>query len=69
VDPSIEDEDDNEWANPEAGDFSTEGLVFIPADANKGKGKEHPALLVAANEVSGTTTIFEVQVRMTNNSQ
>jgi len=43
----------------EAGDLSTEGLLFVPA-------KDSPTrtpLLVAANEISGTTTIFEVQVR------
>ena len=44
-------------ADPElAGDLGTEGLIFIPAD----KSPMDQALVVAANEVSGTTTIFIV---------
>ncbi|UCG48308.1 MAG: choice-of-anchor I family protein [Phycisphaerales bacterium] len=50
-------------ADPEtaqAGDLSTEGLLLIPAD----NSPTHTPLLVAANEISGSTTIFEVQVRL-----
>lgn len=41
---------------PEAGDLGPEGVLFIPAQ-NTWYGKP---LVVVANEVSGTTTIFEV---------
>jgi hypothetical protein len=42
---------------PEAGDLGPEGVLFIPAH-------ESPTwrpLVVVANEVSGTTTVFEVR--------
>ncbi len=42
--------------NPAVGDLAPEGLVFIPA-AKSPNGKP---LLVTGNEVSGTTTIFQV---------
>ncbi|HET6410139.1 MAG TPA: choice-of-anchor I family protein [Chthoniobacteraceae bacterium] len=41
---------------PESGDLGPEGVLFIPAEES-GSGKP---LVVVANEVSGTTTIFEV---------
>ncbi len=43
----------------EAGDLSTEGLLLIPAN----NSPTRTPLLVASNEISGTTTVFEVQVR------
>lgn len=46
--------------SPEAGDLGTEGLVFIPAN----KSPNYRPLVVTANETSGTTTIFEVCVRL-----
>ena len=42
--------------SPEAGDLGAEGLVFIPAPDSP----TEKDLLVIGNEVSGTTTIFEV---------
>ncbi len=46
--------------SPAAGDLGTEGLVFIPAD----KSPNGSPLVAAANEVSGTTTIFQVQAEL-----
>ncbi|MGI8601550.1 MAG: choice-of-anchor I family protein [Verrucomicrobiales bacterium] len=45
-------------ADPESGDLGPEGLIFI-SEENSPNGKP---LVVVANEVSGTTTIFEVDV-------
>lgn len=57
---SMEDYEDDDAAVaemlPQAGDLGPEGLVFIPA-ADSPNGKH---LLVVGNEVSGTTTIFQV---------
>jgi hypothetical protein len=44
---------------PEAGDLGPEGVLFIPAEES-GNGKP---LVVVANEVSGTTTIFEINTK------
>ena len=45
-------------ANPAAGDLGPEGLLFIPW----WKSPIYRSLLVVGNEVSGTTTIFQVVV-------
>ncbi|WP_414545097.1 choice-of-anchor I family protein [Nostoc sp. CCY0012] len=50
--------------NPAAGDLGTEGLLFISA-ANSPNGQ---SLLVAANEVSGTTTIFSIEADIESTS-
>lgn len=44
--------------NPKVGDLGVESLLFIPA-AKSPNGKP---LLVSANEVSGTTTVFEIRL-------
>ncbi|MHC4308891.1 MAG: choice-of-anchor I family protein [Planctomycetota bacterium] len=44
--------------SPEAGDLGTEGLLFIPARRSPNKCP----LVVAAHEISGTTTVFQVNV-------
>ena len=60
VDPDTGEETEEEILNPEwqkAGDLSTEGLVLIPGSASS------CPLVISANEVSGTVTVFEIQVR------
>jgi hypothetical protein len=56
-DPASSDPDDV-LTNPLVGDLAPEGLVFIAA-SNSPNGKP---LLVVGNEVSGTTTVFEINV-------
>ena len=56
ADPELDEEG---VANPEAGDLAPEGLKFIPAD----KSPTGRPMLAVANEVSGTTTVYEVVPR------
>ncbi|MDH4240071.1 MAG: hypothetical protein OEW48_10950 [Phycisphaerae bacterium] len=44
--------------SPEAGDLGTECLLFIPANRSPHKCP----LVVAAHEIGGTTTVFQVNV-------
>ena len=41
-----------------AGDLGPEGIVFIPSD----ESPNGQALVVVGNEVSGTTTIYEINL-------
>jgi hypothetical protein len=43
-------------ANPDAGDSGIEGLIFVPAE----KSPTSTDLVIAGNETSGTTTVWEV---------
>ncbi len=55
--PESDDLDDCIAPNPAAGDLGPEGLAFVPAhQAPRGK-----PLLIVGNEVSGTTTVYEVR--------
>jgi DNA-binding beta-propeller fold protein YncE len=45
-------------SNPAALDLGPEGLAFIP----KAKSPTHEPLLVVANEISGTTTVFAIDL-------
>ncbi|AEG45455.1 choice-of-anchor I family protein [Isoptericola variabilis] len=53
---SVEDADDVDAALAEAGDLGPEGMAFVPAH----RSPTRTPLLAVANEVSGTTTLFEI---------
>lgn len=56
---SVEDADDPAAALAQAGDLGAEGVTFIPASGSPTK----QPLLAVANEVSGTTTLFAIDLR------
>lgn len=47
---------------PEAGDLGPEGMIFVPA----AQSPISEPILIVANEVSGTTTIFKIKTDYTN---
>ncbi|WP_141567618.1 choice-of-anchor I family protein [Serinicoccus profundi] len=53
---SVEDAEDVDTALAAAGDLGAEGLAFVPAD----QSPTGAPLVIVGNEVSGTTTFFEV---------
>jgi hypothetical protein len=55
---SVEAQLPDDTTNPLVGDLGPEGLVFIPAS----KSPNRKPLLVTGNEVSGTTTVFQINV-------
>ena len=57
TEPNTTDEEET-MTNEAVGDLAVEGLVFISADDSP----NGIPMLVAANEVSGTTTVFEISV-------
>ena len=58
---SVSVEDDGEEFLSQAGDLGPEGLTFIPAE----QSPTGEPLVAVANEVSGTTTLFEVRTQKT----
>ncbi len=54
--PSLDDAE--EASNPAAGDLGPEGLEFVPAWASPNR----KPLLIVGNEISGTTTVWEIAV-------
>jgi len=55
---SVDTEGPDGSVNPAVGDLGPEGLTFIPA----GKSPSQKPLLVVGNEVSGTTTVYQINV-------
>jgi hypothetical protein len=53
---SVDFDEENLGNVADAGDLGPEGLDFVPAD----KSPNGQPLLVVANEVSGTTTIYQI---------
>lgn len=56
---------DCDATNPSAGDLGPEGIAFIPAD----QSPIRKPLLAVGNEVSGTTTLLQIDVKSSPKSQ
>ncbi|MGZ8955497.1 MAG: choice-of-anchor I family protein [Methylovulum sp.] len=55
---SVDTQLSDDSVNPQVGDLGPEGLAFIPASLSP----NHKPLLVVGNEVSGTTTVYQVNI-------
>lgn len=53
---AVDAQNPDDSSNPLAGDLGPEGLIFIPWY----ESPSHRALLIVGNEISGTTTVYEI---------
>jgi hypothetical protein len=53
---NVDAQNPDDSSNPLAGDLGPEGLFFVPSNESP-NGK---ALLIVGNEISGTTTVYQI---------